>query len=241
MVVNSAGATRRRRVRAYWPLWLVLGLAAVVVLCGLSYDFGFKRGLGLQQKTLAELAQLRAESARHADVLSDLEQELINTRQGADIDRQAAEQVREAVVASESKIAALKSELVFYRGLMTPTATEKGLSIRSISFQPAGGANRFRYQIVLQQLAIKHRLLRGTYQIVLRGDLNGRQQALPLRDIAEPGVESAFRFRYFQKIEGILRLPEGFEPGLVEVIAETNEKRPTRVEKQFSWSQNGNS
>jgi hypothetical protein len=181
------------------------------------------------------------DSAGHAEVLAALQQELINTRQGAVIDRQAAEQVREAVVASESKIAALKSELVFYRGLMAPTATEKGLSIRSVSFQPVVGVNRFKYQIVLQQLAIKHRLLRGTYQLVLRGDLNGKQQALPLRDIAEPAVDPVFRFRYFQKIEGALRLPEGFEPGLVEVIAETNEKRPTRVEKQFTWSPNGGS
>lgn len=236
---SSAGSSRRRGLQAYWPLWLVLFLALVVVLCGLSYDFGFKRGHGIQQATLAELAQLRMDNAGHAEVLAELEQELINTRQGAVIDRQAAEQVREAVVASESRIAALNSELAFYRGLMTPTATEKGLSIRSISFQPLGGANRFKYQIVLQQLAIKHRLLRGTYQLVLRGDLNGKQQALPLRDIAEPSIDPVFRFRYFQKIEGVLRLPEGFEPGLVEVVAETNEKRPTRVEKQFSWAQNG--
>ncbi len=239
MADSSAGVTRRRGLKQYWPLWLVLVLALVVVLCGVSYDYGFTRGHGIQQATLAELAQLRMDSANHAEALAVLEQELINTRQGAVIDRQAAEQVREAVVASESKIAALKSELLFYRGLMAPTATEKGLSIRSISFQPGAAVNSFKYQLVLQQLAIKHRLLRGTYQLVVRGDFNGKQQALLLRDLVDPGFDPVFRFRYFEKLEGILHLPEGFRPGLVEVIAETNEKRPTRVEKQFSWAKSG--
>ena len=240
MADNSAGVARRRGLREYWPLWLVFLLALVLLLCGLSYDYGFKRGHGIQQVTLTELQQLREDSAAHADILAQLEQELTNARQGAIIDRQAAEEVREAVVASEAKIAALKADLVFYRGLMAPTATEKGLSIRSISLNPAREANSFNYQIVLQQLAIKHRLLRGTYELILRGDLNGQQQALLLRDLVEPGVKPVFRFRYFEKIEGKLQLPERFKPELIEVVAETNEKRPTRVQKQFSWAVNGN-
>lgn len=236
MADNSAGVPRRRGLKEYWPLWLVLILAMVLLLCGLSYDYGFKRGHGIQQITLSELQQLREESANHADILAQLEQELTNARQGAVIDRQAVEQVREAVVASEAKIAALKTDLVFYRGLMAPTATEKGLSIRSISLTPASDANSFDYQLVLQQLAIKHRLLRGTYHLILRGDLDGEQQALLLRDLVEPEVKLDFRFRYFEKIEGSLQLPQGFKPELIEVVAETNEKRPTRVQKQFSWT-----
>jgi hypothetical protein len=232
-------APSSRSWRRYWPVLLILGLALLVVLSGLSYTYGHSRGLAIQDKTLRELEILRERSGDYERRLADLQQQLVNSQQGALIDQQAAEQVRQEVVASEEKIAALKADLVFYRGLMAPTATEKGLSIRSIALHSTGEPGAFRYELVLQQLAVKHALLKGQYQITLRGELEGKEEALTLKDVSAGAESPSFRFRYFEKLQGTLQLPAGFAPGWIEVVAETREKRPIRVQKQFSWSVSG--
>lgn len=221
----------------YWQLTLVLALTAVLLVCGLSYGYGFSRGHGYQDAWLAELHDLRQQQQGYEQHLADINQELVNLRQGARIDREAAEQVREEVLASEASIAALKADLVFYRGLMTPTATEQGLGIRSFKVYATVEPRIYRYELVLQQLAVKHALLKGQVRLKLRGKMAGAELALSLQQLSpdEASEVRAFRFRYFQKLEGAIRLPQDFTPETIELRAETKGKWGVRVEKQLQW------
>lgn len=232
-----------------WQAWIPAGrrgrllvvialIALLFLLCALSYQLGFRQGHGIKEVWLVELEQLRQRSNRYDDQIEALSQELINLRQGARIDRESAEQVREEVVASEAKIAALEEDLTFYRGLMTPTDTEQGLGIRSFALYPAAvGQDQFRYELVLQQLALKHNLLRGSFSMEVLGQREGEPASFSYQELLPAGAEAArdFRFRYFQKIEGILVLPAGFSPDAVAVTAHTREKRPQKVARDFEW------
>ena len=234
------GVGRRSLVQLaahYWQLTLVLALTAVLLLCGLSYGYGFSRGHGYQDAWLAELQDLRRQQQDYEQHITDVNQELVNLRQGARIDREAAEQVREEVLASEVKIAALKADLAFYHGLMTPTATEQGLGIRSFKVFTTSEPLVYRYDLVVQQLAVKHALLKGKVRLKLRGKMAGAELALSLKQLSpdEAGEVREFRFRYFQKLEGTIRLPQDFTPETIELSAETPGRRGVRVEKQFQW------
>jgi hypothetical protein len=46
----------------------------------------------------------------------------------------------------------------------------------------------------------------------------------------------AFEFKYFQRLEGRLRLPKDFVPHRVYVQVHPPGGRPSRVEKAFDWS-----
>lgn len=221
----------------YWQLTLVLAFAAVLLLCGLSYGYGFNRGHGFQDAWLAELQDLRRQQRHYDQHISSVNQELVNLRQGARIDREAAEQVREEVLASEASIAALKADLVFYRGLMTPTATEQGLGIRSFTVYTTAEPLVYRYELVVQQLAVKHALLKGQIKLKLRGKMAGAELALSLEQLSpdEASEVRTFRFRYFQQLEGTMRLPQDFAPQTIELSAETKGKWGVRVEKQYQW------
>lgn len=229
---NSRKNPQRRR-RHRW-LSTILVLAVLSALCVASYELGFRRGHGFQAGWLAELEDLRVRSADYERQISRLGQDLVNLRYGARIDRESAEQVREEVVASEAKIAALEEDLAFYRSLMTPTATEQGLGIRSFKLYPATAPGTYPYQLVLQQLAVKHRQLQGRVRLEVQGVQGGEDRILPLAELSDEDVRG-FRFRYFQKLEGVLRLPEGFHPARVDIVAETREKYPKRANKQFKW------
>jgi hypothetical protein len=238
---NAPEGAGRRSLRQlaghYWQLTLVLAFTAVLLLCGLSYGYGFSRGHGYQDAWLAELQDLRRQQQGYEQHIAEVKQELVNLRQGARIDREAAEQVREEVLASEVRIAALKADLVFYRGLMTPTATEQGLGIRSFTVYTTGEPRVYRYDLVVQQLAVKHALLKGQVRLKLRGKMAGAELALSLQQLSpdEASEVRTFRFRYFQKLEGTIRLPQGFAPETIELSAETKGKWGVRVENQFQW------
>ena len=231
----------RRLARRYWQLGLVLGFTATLLLCGFSYGYGFKRGHGFHDAWLAELQGLRRQQLDSEQHLVNLNQQLVNLRQGARIDREAAEQVREDVLASELSIAALQADLVFYRSLMTPTATEQGLGVRSFQVYATSDPQTFRYELIMQQLALRHALLKGQVRLILRGQMEGVELELSLKDLSgSEGIEArAFQFRYFQKLEGTLVLPVGFQPGLIELTAQINGKRRPRVAKQFEWTITG--
>ena len=47
-----------------------------------------------------------------------------------------------------------------------------------------------------------------------------------------------FRFRYFQNITGRMTLPDGFEPRLVMIAAQSSGGNQ-RLEKDFDWSLSG--
>lgn len=186
---------------------------------------------------IEELEALRLSDGQRLNTIAQLEQELVNLRRGARIDREATEQVREGVVSSEAKIASLQQELAFYRGLMAPTATEQGLGIRSLSLYEGSGEAVYRYQLIIQQLALKHRLLQGEVRMSLRGLQGGDEKVLSLGELSLKGgaATRAFRFRYFERLDGQFILPEGFQPLSVDVVAKTREKRPRQVEKRFDW------
>jgi hypothetical protein len=119
---------------------------------------------------------------------------------------------------------------------MTPTATEQGLGIRSFKVT-AVTARSYRYELILQQLAVKHRLLSGKVGLIVQGQSSGEAAELSLQQLSEHDSSAAqdFRFRYFQKLEGSIRLPEGFEPAAIKVTAATRGKGAARVEKRFEW------
>ena len=52
-------------------------------------------------------------------------------------------------------------------------------------------------------------------------------------DIADLGVK--FRFRYFQDVEGSLKLPEQFEPLEIQVVAQAEGKKSSQAERTFNW------
>ena len=52
-------------------------------------------------------------------------------------------------------------------------------------------------------------------------------------DIADLGVK--FRFRYFQDVEGSLKLPEEFEPLEIQVVAQAEGRKSSQAERTFNW------
>lgn len=219
---------------------LLVGLGVVVLsvvaltaywLGGSSIKRQFDR-LELDYEQLA--AELEASEAEREQI----SQQLANSVLGADIDRQAVNDIRATVREHQQTIAQLNEEIGFYKGLMAPTEREKGLSIRSWNVYTTSDPKRFHFKLTAQQLAHKHRLLKGSLNVTITGTMDGEQAALALNSLSEQ-VESEsikLRFKYFQNIDGELQLPPGFEPMGVNIIAKASTPKVVQIERHFGWS-----
>lgn len=235
--------TKQHRVKVihYRPwLWFFLVVTPVIVALGSvwyaqkqGYAAGLEKGEKAIQKA-ATLDQLLAESEAYA---AELEQRLANINLGAEVDRQATEDIRQEVIALKAQIAALDEENNFYRGLMTPSGNKRGLTIGTVELSQTERPRIFSYKVVMQQLATNHQLLHGYLEYKILGRENGADVVYDLSQVSEEVDEARIklRFKYFQSIEGELELPVGFDPLAIELVATSTGKNPVTVEKRFGW------
>jgi len=229
-VVVKAQPIKRLRTALAWVLLLVF-------VAALAYWRGGVAMASDHQQLRDERDHLVAQLAEISVKYQDASQGLTNSTVGAQIDQQALEDVRATVREHRQNIAELNEEISFYKGLMAPTDRERGLGIRSWELYSSLDPQRFQFKLILQQLAVKHLLLRGTVTVELVGTQAGAIKRLPLHNLS-PQVEGQkidLRFKYFQYVEGELELPAGFVPERVDIVALASKPKKVQVEKQFPW------
>ena len=156
-------------------------------------------------------------------------QQLINLERGRAIDEQALKQARNAIVDLETRIASLKSDLTFYKNIMAPSETSKGLQ--------GAQSSVYDFKLVLTQVGNNKSYISGVVAVNVIGLRDEEKEVIALRDLSRDiedlGVK--FRFRYFQDVEGQLTVPTGFEPLEVQVVARAEGRKSSQAERTFDW------
>ena len=164
-------------------------------------------------------------------------QQLINLERGRVIDEQALNQARKTIVELETRIVSLQSDLTFYKNIMAPSETSKGLQVDSFTLVPARNGDSYDFKLVLTQVGNNKSYISGVVAVNVIGLRDEEKEVIALRDLSEDiadlGVK--FRFRYFQDVEGSLKLPEQFEPLEIQVVAQAEGKKSSQAERTFNW------
>ncbi|MEX2963967.1 DUF6776 family protein [Microbulbifer sp. TYP-18] len=210
---------------------LLLGTSAAAYYAG---QYHLRRGL--DQKTLAHeqavetLNRLKRENEA-------LRLRVATAEQSLTIGERAGEKVREELVERESRIAELKQEISFYRGLMAPTDGSEGVSIGRFSLSHTADPRRFQYKLLVQQSTMRHSVVTGQATFTVVGDQNGEPMRYPLSELSlqVDNEKIPLRFKYFQNIEGELQLPEGFVPEGVELSLKSSGRKGFNIEQRYGW------
>ena len=156
---------------------------------------------------------------------------------GKAIDEQAVNQARKTSVDLETRIVSLQSDLTFYKNIMAPSETSKGLQVDSFSLVRARNQDSYDFKLVLTQVGNNKSYISGVVAVNVIGLRDEEKEVIALRDLSEDiadlGVK--FRFRYFQDVEGSLKLPEQFEPLEIQVVAQAEGKKSSQAERTFNW------
>lgn len=218
-----------------WKLFVLMAVLAAVIAAGGWGLFHYGRSTAgeelvvLQQKTEV----LQENITRMQNENQELREQKAVLEYGGKIEKQAYDQVKTSLKNLQDEILELKGVVAFYRSIVAPNESSKGLRIQSFKLEDNGQERGYRYKIVLTQVIKNNKVTHGTVSMVVEGLQSDKQVELKLSDISTARKNTLpFKFKYFQNIEGDVQLPEGFTPSRVILSIASNS---TSLDKTFNW------
>jgi transposase len=206
--------------------------ALVIVLGWVLFQLGFRLS-GFEEiaaeKSIETLQERVGFLEQENQRLSD---EAAYHDRSSKIEHQALEEIRSVLEQKDAEVLTLKEELAFYRSLVSPSDMRPGLHIQSLDLEKGEATGEYRYKLVLSLVRGENRYAKGKVSIEVRGLSNGKPDKLAVK---AKGKDIAFSFRYFQRIEGSLKLPEGFKPQSINISVLPTSKKMEPVEQEFAW------
>ncbi len=229
VVKHKPGIKRKRRL---------VFITGVIVMGALSFVLGNYQIRQQHQKVVEQLDKLSAEYALLQKSESELRQQVFNLESGRNIDNVAVKGIQETIRDYKSTIDQLKKDVSFYQSIMAPSENIKGLQVQNVELQKTKDDKRFSYKIVMAQVADNKNYVSGLVAVNVVGMQEGNKVILPLRDVSDEqstlGIK--FKFKYFQDITGELILPEGFNPESIQVVAQADGKKASKLERTYMWN-----
>src|SRR5699024_7021682 len=190
-------------------------LLAVAVALGyfIGAQYGFVGHQSGQELLLQRIGQLEKR-------LAEVKREIVVYQTDAEISERAQENIRQELKEYREQIVELEKASSFYKHVLGGGQSAYGLSVERFIIKPLEESGVFEFQLKLAQLSNEYKQIDGDITLIIVGEREGEKVELGLQDVMlDGGKKLGFEFRYFQELEGRLKLPEGFEPENVRVIA----------------------
>jgi len=196
-----------------WRLRVVRVAVLFVIVGGLvwwTYDLGrgknvFGASISAEQAYMlkSEVARMRAERDHAAAAFGAAESQLAMEQSAH---RQLATQVQS--LASEN--ARLEEDLAFFDGLLPAGPVSEGVSIRRLKMEMVT-PNQFRYRLLIMRRGNIDKDFTGSLALSLAVMEGGKPAMLNFPGKNDKLEPFKLEFRRYQRIEGILTLPEGVQ------------------------------
>jgi len=208
--IGSSRMAIRSQLAWYWR-WLLnllmMGAVAAVVwwLVQNSYRItGFNVDEARQQ-----IALLGEENTRLKRDLETSRASLIERDRQLQIEKASQTELARNVSQLQDENATLKEDLGFLRRLMSSGTTPEGIGVSDLKIEREGTSNEYRYRMLLTQGGQRKQDFKGRVQVVARVSQGTTTNTLTFPDPALPETASAFDFRFYHKVEGRFRIPDG--------------------------------
>ncbi len=230
LVVTTQEPGRRRR--NFLITALIAAVASWALFAAGQRTGGYRHGAASDARGALEeeLGGVVAENER-------LRSELTEVRTSIEVNEQARQLLKDDLADLQSEVAELNGELDFYRDIMGPGEGREGLEIRSVDIEPSAlDPTLWRVQVVLTQVRKHDRRATGSMSMIVEGQQGEETVRLNVEDLTDQDEDLVYGFRYFQTIERVLALPEGFGPQRVVVTLKPREKGADPVTGSYEWS-----
>ena len=220
-------------------LWL-LSLFAILSLISLTVWVAFEYGRNIAGYDSANadsyISQLQTELEETKAEIVESNRRATMLERNSRIDDDASGQLKETLAQAQNEALALKKELSFYKSIVAPEQGSRNLAVQTIQLKQNEGGG-YHYKIMVSQRGRNDQFARGTIAVSIEGISKGQSVTLKLADVSnETKKPMKFGFKYFQNFEGVMNLPEAFQPDLVRVKVTPDTGKIKTVDEQFAWS-----
>lgn len=214
---------------AYFDRRRVLLIGLLILCAGVFYGLGFVNARSPYWEFKNEMDRIAVSVGMdlHGDSWSDrvlfLQQQLATSQQ---TNKQLTAYLNE----KESEIESLNRQLHFYRQVIAPEDKLRGrLAIFSVQLKPALVNGHYPFEVVVRK-SIKEKTLSKGKMLVHAEGLNAEKTAVYHDNVSAP---LPFAFRYFQRLQGLIKLPAGFDPQTIYVILVVNGRE--KLKESYVW------
>lgn len=227
-------------VRAHDPrrAWLAIGLVLLAWLMSLGLIWHIASGT-VGEGELQALRERFATSEKTLDEkrhdIEALKEQVVISERADQVSRTANEALQQTLREREEEIASLRADAAFYQRLVGGQGERRGLTVHEFGLRPIGDSRGFGYTLTLTQNLKKGAVSEGEIAFEIEGVTDQKLVTLTWKDVAagDDTAPLAFNFKYFQRLEGNLMLPEGFTPN--RVVIRASAKSGERAEQAFAW------
>lgn len=227
---------RAHEVR-YWPalaLSCLSGRKALVgvlfVLCALAfYAFGYTGGQSRYQGFAEEMERVAASIEMDLSGSTWLDKVLL-LKQKLETSEQANKRLAVYLAEKEAEIENLNRQLHFYRRVIAPEdLAADQLAVFSLRLKQPLPDGDYPIEVIVRKSMKENVFIRGRLLIHTEGMI-GQKNWLHKDSLVEP---LPFAFRYFQRLNGLLRLPDGYEPQTVHIVLMVGGRE--KLKASYSW------
>ncbi len=227
------------QVRQYRPWKIWIGCLLLVAFLAVSFYFGrsyqsqeLDHALLERETLITRIDEL--ESRNH-----NLVQENAHLEGGSKIEREAYQHANQELIQLQQELLVQKEELVFYRGIVSPSKAALGVNLQSFEVRKKNSQNQYSYKMILTKRGKSTKKVSGGTKVLIRGESDGSVSELNLSDLLleNSSKGTKFAFRYFQVFEGDISLPDGFEPFEVKIGIAPTTKKVKAFSETISWTE----
>ena len=213
--------------------WLVGGLLVVVVV---ALFLGRYWGSKVFDREMLEKVELEKRTTQLEAELIENNRNLSRIKLSAEVDAVALENTRQEMIGLQRQIYRRGEELKLYQELLQDKNQPKGLSVSDLNLV-AMDDGRFKYRWVARQKTVKMQTLSVYSEMWVLGTQGDQKVSLPL-DMLDDQVKKLpikLEFKYFSINQGIVQLPEGFEPEQVRITLRYTWMKEAQFDQKFDW------
>jgi hypothetical protein len=207
--------SQRVAIRSHVPWYvkfggmgLAMGIAAAVAwwLVDTSYRItGFNREEAKQQ-----IGALTEEKQKIQLTLDAIKTQNNEIQSQLKVEKASQAELARNVNQLQEENAGLKEDLGFLRNIMSAGSAPEGLTIANLKIEPDALPSEFRYRLMITQGGQRKVDFKGKVQVIARIQQGQAQSTMSFPADAElKAVGGAIEFRYYQKVDGRFRIPEG--------------------------------
>lgn len=214
----------------------VISLSIGATLLFVTWQIASQPVTPVQKQLRGEVEFLSGELAAVNQRMNRLAARNAVLEQETDVLRQANRLLREQESSRQAALNQQQSELDFFRRLAGTGGAQSGLDVYHAELLATDSERVFRFILTLTQNIRRASIVSGRVRIDVEGTMEDRPVTLYWSRISDGETpEPAFRFKYFQQLEGYLTLPGGFSPTRLILTLEAGDRRKP-VQRSYAWN-----
>ena len=166
-----------------------------------------------------------------------LRDQITQLRLQSEVDQQTLNELRQFMADQAAELVELRQTLVLYRDVVAPEEGETAIILRQPSVQISVKPRQWQVDTVVHRGEGKDRQYRGELRLTVEGKQDGVPRKLELAAVDSGTQTSVFplRFRYLQKVQAVISLPDAFVPETIESVVTLTKPVKDTVRRSDPW------